>query len=184
MLDTDKDGVYDYEDLCPTVAGVKENKGCPEVKREIRNLLKKAMSGIQFENGKATIKPSSYQILNDIAKIFIENTNYIVEVQGHTDNVGKRDYNIDLSERRAQAVRTYLIEKGVPATRLSAHGYGPDVPMADNKTKDGRAKNRRVEFNITFEEVTYETIYDRVQPTDTVQVTDSTVQTTDSIITK
>ena len=184
LLDTDKDGVYDYEDLCPTVVGVKENKGCPEVKREIRNLLKKAMSGIQFENGKATIKPSSYKILNDIAKIFIDNTNYIVEVQGHTDNVGKRDYNIDLSERRAQAVRTYLIGKGVPATRLSAHGYGPDVPIADNKTKEGRAKNRRVEFNITFEEVTYETIYDRVQPTDTVQVTDSTVQTTDSIITK
>ena len=184
LLDTDKDGVYDYEDLCPTVVGVKENKGCPEVKREIRNLLKKAMSGIQFENGKATIKPSSYKILNDIAKIFIDNTNYIVEVQGHTDNVGKRDYNIDLSERRAQAVRTYLIGKGVPATRLSAHGYGPDVPIADNKTKEGRAKNRRVEFNITFEEVTYETIYDRVQPTDTVQVTDSTVQTTDSITTK
>lgn len=184
LLDTDKDGVYDYEDLCPTVVGVKENKGCPEVKREIRNLLKKAMSGIQFENGKATIKPSSYKILNDIAKIFIDNTNYIVEVQGHTDNVGKRDYNIDLSERRAQAVRTYLIGKGVPATRLSAHGYGPDVPIADNKTKEGRAKNRRVEFNITFEEVTYETIYDRVQPTDIVQVTDSTVQTTDSIITK
>ena len=107
-----------------------------------------------------------------------------MEVQGHTDNVCKRDYNIDLSERRAQAVRTYLIGKGVPATRLSAHGYGTDVPIADNKTKEGRAKNRRVEFNITFEEVTYETIYDRVQPTDTVQVTDSTVQTTDSIITK
>ena len=184
LLDTDQDGVYDYQDLCPTIAGVKENKGCPEVKREVRNLLKKAMSGIQFENGKATIKKNSYKILNDIAKIFIDNTDYIVEVQGHTDNVGKRDYNIDLSERRAQAVRTYLIEKGVPATRLSAHGYGPDVPIADNKTKEGRAKNRRVEFNITFEEITYETIYDRVQPTDTVQTTGSNVQLTDSTITK
>lgn len=166
MLDTDKDGVYDYEDLCPTIAGVKENRGCPEVKREIRNLLNKAMSGIQFENGKATIKKNSHKILNDIAKIFIENSNYIVEVQGHTDNVGKHDYNVDLSERRAQAVRTYLINQGVPAERLSAHGYGPDKPIADNKTKAGRAKNRRVEFNITFEEVTYETVYDRVQNTD------------------
>ena len=184
LLDTDQDGVYDYEDLCPTIVGVKENKGCPEVKREVRNLLKKAMSGIQFENGKATIKKSSYKILNDIAKIFIDNTNYIVEVQGHTDNVGKRDYNIDLSERRAQSVRTYLIGQGVPSTRLSAHGYGPDVPIADNKTKEGRAKNRRVEFNITFEEITYETIYDRVQPTDTLQTTNPTVQTADSTTTK
>ena len=162
-LDTDKDGVYDYEDLCPTIAGVKENKGCPEIKREIRNLLNKAMSGIQFENGKATIKKSSYAILDNIAKTFIDNPNYMVEVQGHTDNVGKHDYNVDLSERRAQAVRTYLVNKGVPAERLTAHGYGPDKPIADNKTKAGRAKNRRVEFNISFEEVTYETIYDRVQ---------------------
>jgi outer membrane protein OmpA-like peptidoglycan-associated protein len=163
FLDTDGDGVYDYEDQCPTIAGVKENLGCPEIKREIRNLLKKAMSGIQFENAKATIKPNSYQILNDIAKIFIENPTYMVEVQGHTDNVGQYDYNIDLSERRAQAVRTYLINHGVPAERLTAHGYGPDRPIDDNKTKAGRAKNRRVEFNITFEEVTYETVYDRVQ---------------------
>ena len=163
FLDTDGDGVYDYEDQCPTIAGVKENMGCPEIKREIRNLLKKAMSGIQFENAKATIKPNSYKILNDIAKIFIENPTYIVEVQGHTDNVGKYDYNMDLSERRAQAVRTYLINQGVPAERLTAHGYGPDRPIDDNKTKAGRAKNRRVEFNITFEEVTYETVYDRVQ---------------------
>ena len=163
FLDTDKDGVYDYLDECPTVAGVKENKGCPEVKREIRNLLKKAMSGIQFENGKATIKKNSYKILNDIAKVFIDNANYIVEVQGHTDNVGKYNYNLDLSERRAQAVRTYLINQGVPAERLTAHGYGPDKPIADNKTKAGRALNRRVEFNITFEEVKIEIIYDRVQ---------------------
>ena len=168
LLDTDGDGVYDYLDECPLVVGLKENKGCPEVKREIRNLLKKAMSGIQFENGKATIKKNSYKILNDIAKIFIDNTNYLIEVQGHTDNVGKYDYNIDLSERRAYAVRTYLIEQGVPAERLTAHGYGPDKPIEDNKTKAGRAKNRRVEFNITFEEVKVEIIYDRVQQDTTV----------------
>jgi outer membrane protein OmpA-like peptidoglycan-associated protein len=124
------------------------------------------MSGIQFENGKATIKKNSYKILDDIAKIFIDNPTYMVEVQGHTDNVGKYDYNMDLSDRRAHSVRTYLINKGVPANRLTAHGYGPDVPIADNSTSAGRAKNRRVEFNITFEEVTYETIYDRVQNTD------------------
>lgn len=168
MLDTDKDSIYDYEDLCPTIAGVKENKGCPEIKREIRNILNKAMQGIQFENGKAVIKKNSYQILDDIAQIFIDNPTYIIEVQGHTDNVGQYEYNIDLSDRRAHAVRTYLINKGVPATRISAHGYGPDVPMDTNETAEGRAKNRRVEFKITFEEITYETIYDRVQPTDSL----------------
>ena len=142
------------------------------------------MSGIQFENGKATIKKNSYKILNDIAKIFIDNANYIVEVQGHTDNVGKYEYNVDLSERRAQSVRTYLINQGVPAERLTAHGYGPDKPIEDNKTKAGRAKNRRVEFNITFEEVKVEIIYDRVQQdttvaqpaVDSIQVPVATVQ--------
>jgi outer membrane protein OmpA-like peptidoglycan-associated protein len=162
MLDTDGDGVYDYEDLCPTIVGVKENLGCPEIKREVRNLLNKAMSGIQFEHNKATIKPSSYKILDEIAQIFIDNPDYIIEVQGHTDNVGQYDYNIELSERRAYAVRRYLVNKGVPAERLLATGYGPSVPIADNSTQAGRAKNRRVEFNITFEVVTYETIYDRV----------------------
>ena len=165
-LDSDGDGVYDYEDECPTIVGVKENKGCPEVKREIRNLLNKAMSGIQFENGKSIIKTSSHKILNDIAKVFIENPTYMIEIQGHTDNVGKYTSNVTLSDRRANAVRAYLIKQGVPASRLTAHGYGPDLPIADNKTAEGRAKNRRVEFNITFEEITYETVYDRVQETD------------------
>jgi outer membrane protein OmpA-like peptidoglycan-associated protein len=162
-LDTDGDGVYDYEDSCPTIPGVKANLGCPEIKREIRNLLNKAMSGIEFEHNQSTIKPSSYAILDQIAQIFIENPTYIVEIQGHTDNVGKADYNMDLSERRAQAVRTYLVNKGVPASRLTARGYGLTKPIADNATAAGRAKNRRVEFSITFEEVTYEIIYDRVQ---------------------
>lgn len=170
-LDTDGDGVPDYLDECPTVPGSKANKGCPEVKREVRNLLRKAMQGIQFENGKATIKKSSYPILNQIAKTFIDNPTYRIEVQGHTDNVGNHDFNVELSERRAYAVRTYLVKQGVPSTSLTAHGYGPDKPIADNKTKAGRAQNRRVEFDITFEEVTYELINDRVQPADTIAAT-------------
>lgn len=178
-LDIDGDGVPDYLDECPTVPGSKANKGCPEVKREVRNLLKKAMQGIQFENGKATIKKSSNKLLDQIAKTFIDNPTYRIEVQGHTDNVGNYKFNVDLSERRAQAVRDYLIKKGVPATSLTAHGYGPDKPIADNKTKAGRAQNRRVEFDITFEEVTYELINDRVQPADTV----TTAQPTDTTAT-
>lgn len=162
-LDSDGDGVPDYQDECPFVIGVASNKGCPEVKREVRQLLNKAMQGIQFEAGKATIKSSSNQILDLIAGIFIENSNYYVEVQGHTDNTGKHDQNMKISQKRADAVMNYLIKKGVPAERLSAVGYGPDVPIADNKTKAGRAKNRRVEFKISFEEVSYEMVNDRVE---------------------
>ena len=164
-LDTDGDGVPDWCDNCPTVPGLKENKGCPAVKKEVRNLLKKAMQGIQFETGKATIKPVSYKILNDIAKVFTENPTWKVEVQGHTDNVGKPDFNLGLSDRRAQAVRKYLVEAGVPEKQLTARGYGDTKPIDTNKTAKGRAQNRRVEFDITFEEVTVTEVLDQVQDT-------------------
>jgi outer membrane protein OmpA-like peptidoglycan-associated protein len=149
-LDTDKDGVPDYQDLCPTVPGLKANKGCPEMKREVRQLLQKAMQGIEFETGKAKIKKKSYALLDKIAAIFIENTNYIIEVQGHTDNTGKAEVNQKISDQRAKAVMKYLVDKGVPAERMSAVGYGQDQPIADNKTAAGRQKNRRVEFKISF----------------------------------
>ena len=157
-LDSDGDGVPDYKDECPTVPGVKENKGCPELKREVRQLLQKAMQGIEFESGKTTIKKKSYPLLDQIAQIFIENSNYIIEVQGHTDNTGKPELNKTLSDKRAHAVMDYMINKGVEAHRLSAVGYGQDQPIADNKTQEGRQKNRRVEFKISFEEVHFETI--------------------------
>lgn len=163
-LDSDGDEVPDYKDECPAVPGLKENKGCPELKREVRKLLEKAMQGIEFETGKATIKKKSYPLLDQIATIFIENSNYIIEVQGHTDNVGKPDYNLKLSDDRAKAVMKYMVDKGVPAERMSAHGYGMDMPIADNATKAGRAKNRRVEFKISFEEVHVETILDHADP--------------------
>jgi len=163
-LDSDGDGVPDYKDECPHVAGVKINKGCPEIKREVRKLLEKAMQGIEFETNKATIKKKSFPLLDKIAQTFIDNSNYIIEVQGHTDNVGKAEYNMRLSDDRANAVMNYLISKGVPSTRMTARGYGLTMPIADNKTKAGRQKNRRVEFKINFEEVHIETILDHADP--------------------
>ena len=162
--DSDGDGVPDYIDECPLVPGVAANKGCPELKREVRQLLQKAMQGIEFETGKATIKKKSFALLDQIAQIFIENSNYVIEVQGHTDNTGKAEVNKRLSDKRAHAVMDYLVKKGVDANRMTAVGYGPDMPIADNKTKAGRAKNRRVEFKITFEEVHIETILDHADP--------------------
>ena len=163
--DSDNDGVPDYKDECRSVPGPKANKGCPVVKREVRQLLQKAMQGIEFETGKATIKSKSFPLLDQIAETFIENKNYIIEVQGHTDNTGKDEVNRKLSDKRANAVKDYLVKKGVPADRMTAVGYGPDKPIADNSTKAGRAKNRRVEFNITFEKVHVETILDHANPT-------------------
>ena len=165
-IDTDADGVPDWKDECPTMAGPAYNKGCPEVKKEIRNLLKKAMQGIQFENGKAVIKKVSFPLLDKIAATFIENTNFIIEVQGHTDNVGKASYNLKLSDDRANSVMKYLVKAGVPQERMSAKGYGMEVPIADNKTKAGRAQNRRVEFAITFEEVKTEVILEHFDSTE------------------
>ncbi len=165
IKDSDGDGIPDYEDECPYVMGIKANKGCPEVKKEVRKLLQKAMQGVEFETGKATIKSKSYDLLNLIATIFIDNPNYIVEIQGHTDNTGKAETNKKISQKRAEAVRNYLIKQGVPAERLTAVGYGSEVPIADNKTAKGRQKNRRVEFKISFEEVHYETILDHADPT-------------------
>lgn len=154
--DTDGDGVFDYIDNCPKIAGVASNHGCPELQKEIRTLFQKALQGIQFETGKDVIKKTSFTILDQIAKSLIANPTYLIEVQGHTDNVGKVEMNQQLSEKRAYSVRNYLISKGVDEKRITAKGYGDARPVASNKTTQGKAKNRRVEFVVTFEETKYE----------------------------
>jgi len=163
-IDTDGDGVPDFMDNCPEVAGVAENNGCPkepepvkEPTEEVRNVFRKAMQGIQFETAKATIKPVSFPILNQIVAILEMDTTYRLEIAGHTDNQGDHDKNMKLSQDRAQAVVDYLINHGISADRLKAVGYGPDRPIADNSTKQGRTENRRVEFNLVYETVTFKT---------------------------
>jgi outer membrane protein OmpA-like peptidoglycan-associated protein len=150
--DTDGDGIADDADKCPTVVGVASNKGCPEVKIDdkAKEIFKKAMTGIQFETGKDIIKKTSYPILDNVVQVLKDNPKWDVEVQGHTDNVGKAESNKALSQRRAEAVDNYLISKGIDKNRLTAVGFGPDKPVADNKTPAGRAKNRRVEFVVSM----------------------------------
>jgi len=150
-LDTDGDGIFDYLDDCPKLAGVIGSKGCPEVKKEVKTLFQKALQGIQFKTGKADIKPTSYALLNQIANTLILNPTYLIEVQGHTDDVGTSESNLILSESRAMAVRNYLVSKGVNEQTITSKGYGEDKPIADNATKAGKAQNRRVEFVVTFE---------------------------------
>lgn len=154
--DTDGDGVMDYLDNCPKVPGVASNKGCPEVKKEVKKLFQKALQGIQFESGKATIKPASFNILSQIAEVLVANSTYLVEIQGHTDNVGNPAANLSLSDKRAAAVKEYLISKGVAESRMTSKGFGDSLPVDNNKTTAGKAKNRRVEFIVTFEETSFE----------------------------
>ncbi len=150
-IDSDNDGVADFEDVCPNEAGVKANNGCPEVKEAVKQLFQKALNGIEFQSGKAVIKKTSNSILDEIVKVMKENPSYKLSINGHTDNTGKADKNQKLSEDRANAVKDYMVNKGVEADRLTAQGFGQDKPVADNKTKAGKAKNRRVEFIVRFE---------------------------------
>ena len=150
-IDTDGDGVPDYLDKCPKIAGTESNNGCPEVKKEVKLLFKKALQGIQFETGKSNIRSNSYTLLNQIANALILNPDYLIEVQGHTDNVGGDDYNMNLSNERAASVRAYLISKGVNEVKITSKGYGETTPVASNNTGAGRTMNRRVEFVVTFE---------------------------------
>ncbi|MDP4272185.1 MAG: OmpA family protein [Bacteroidota bacterium] len=149
-LDRDGDGVPDYLDKCPDVKGVIENKGCPEVKQETKEVFKKALQGIQFATGKDVILPKSFPILDNVVSIMKENPAYLLDINGHTDNVGKPEANQILSEKRAAAVKAYLVQKGISADRLKAAGFGDKVPVADNKTAAGRQQNRRVEFKVNF----------------------------------
>ena len=150
--DTDGDGTPDYLDKCPTIKGLPSSFGCPEINNDAKILFKQALKGIQFENGKTEIKKISFVILNKIAKVLLENPSYLIEIRGHTDNVGKPASNLVMSEKRANAVRDYLMGKGIAGTRMIAHGFGDTLPIASNKTTAGKAKNRRVEFITTFED--------------------------------
>jgi len=149
-VDTDGDGVPDYLDKCPDVKGVASNNGCPEVKKEVKQLLRKALNGIQFQSGSSTILRTSYTILDQIANTMIMNPDYKLYIAGHTDNVGNPDQNLKLSKDRANSVVQYLVKKGVEESRLSSDGFGDTMPVVPNNSSANRAKNRRVEFEVEF----------------------------------
>ncbi len=148
--DRDGDGIADYLDKCPDVKGIAANKGCPEVKQEVKEIFKKALQGIEFETGKDIIRPAYFPILNNVVKIMKENKEYNLLINGHTDNVGDDASNMVLSQKRADAVKAYLTNKGVETARMKSFGYGETKPVEDNNTAAGRAKNRRVEFVVEF----------------------------------
>ena len=135
-FDSDGDGIVDGADKCPTVHA-KTDDGCP---------LPLVLQGVEFDYDKATLRPEAAAILDKTAASLATWQNANIEVAGHTDSQGSDDYNMKLSQDRAEAVRNYLISKGIAADRLTAKGYGESKPVADNATEEGRTQNRRVEL--------------------------------------
>lgn len=149
--DTDKDGVLDKIDKCPDQPGPITNNGCPAITEEDKATLEYAVQAVQFETASAILKPASYEILDKIVDILKRNTAHKLNISGHTDSVGSSEDNQQLSEKRAKACFDYLVAKGIKDYRISYKGYGESVPVADNKYKEGRDRNRRVEFNLFIE---------------------------------
>ncbi|MBL7736157.1 MAG: OmpA family protein [Chitinophagaceae bacterium] len=146
--DTDGDGVNDEEDKCPSVPGIAANNGCPEIKKEVVAKVQKAAGQIFFATGKDVLLKKSHIQLNEVVKLLEEDPTLKLDIAGHTDDVGAEDFNQVLSEKRANAVRNYIVGKGISEDRITASGYGEAQPIADNKTAAGRAKNRRVELEL------------------------------------
>ncbi|HEY0708039.1 MAG TPA: OmpA family protein [Polyangia bacterium] len=150
--DGDNDGFVGTRDQCPdapeTKNGFQDGDGCPD---ELPAAVKKftgVIEGIKFKTNSANILKGSFLVLDRAVAVLKEYPDLKMEIQGHTDDRGKDELNRTLSQKRADAVRTYFITKGIPAERLTAVGYGEDKPIADNKTSSGRAQNRRTEFQL------------------------------------
>jgi outer membrane protein OmpA-like peptidoglycan-associated protein len=149
--DNDGDGIPDSLDECAnepeTLNAYRDEDGCPDEKPvEITKEKPLILKGVSFALGSAELTPESHAVLDQVAVSLLYYLQVKVEIQGHTDISGRRATNMKLSQKRAQAVLDYLASKGVAPDRMKAVGYGPDRPIADNKTKEGRDQNRRVEI--------------------------------------
>jgi OmpA-OmpF porin, OOP family len=147
-VDSDKDGVPDRLDKCPNEPGAVEYQGCPPPARaEIKTGTIALNEPVFFDTGKATLQRRSYPLLDDVATVLTAHPEVSkIEIQGHTDNTGNAKKNLALSQARANAVKDYLVGKGVAPGRLTAKGYGQTQPVVKNNTRANREKNRRVEF--------------------------------------
>jgi outer membrane protein OmpA-like peptidoglycan-associated protein len=144
--DTDKDGVNDEVDACPTEAGISANHGCPDV----QPILTQAASNLKFAIGKSYLSAKQLANLDAVVAVLAKYANVSLAIGGHTDNTGAEKLNSKLSINRASVVAKYLIKKGVDAKRITTSGFGFANPTADNKTKDGRAQNRRAELTAVY----------------------------------
>ena len=146
--DTDGDGVLDKDDKCVNEAGPASNNGCPKISETEVAQLGDLFKTVYFDSGKDTFKAETYSKLDEAAAIIVKYSTAKFAISGHTDSVGSDSLNQTLSEKRANAVRNYLISKGISASNLTAAGYGETMPIASNNTSSGRALNRRVEIKL------------------------------------
>lgn len=158
--DNDADGIPDPDDACPmqpeTKNGYDDEDGCPDKKLELVD-VKRAAKKIEikerifFRPGGARIKSRSFRLLRQVVTVLKTNPTMEVVIEGHTDSRGPARSNLRLSKRRARSVRRFLIRRGIETKRLTAIGYGEERPLASNRTRRGRRRNRRIEFTITAE---------------------------------
>ena len=144
--DTDKDGVNDEVDACPTEAGISANHGCPDV----QPILTQAASNLKFAIGKSYLSVKQLANLDAVVAVLAKYSNVSLAIGGHTDNTGAEKLNAKLSINRASVVAKYLTKKGVDTKRITTSGFGFANPTADNKTKEGRAQNRRSELTAVY----------------------------------
>jgi outer membrane protein OmpA-like peptidoglycan-associated protein len=148
-VDGDGDGVADDKDACPgTPAGAPvDSTGCPRPEVTVRGEEWSVGGAVLFDLDRAELKPAALPLLDQLAGFLSRNPDYLVEIEGHTDSSGTLAHNMDLSQRRADSVRDYLVKAGVEGARLSTAALGPSDPVAPNDTAENRARNRRVEFS-------------------------------------
>jgi OOP family OmpA-OmpF porin len=120
------------------------------VSKEVVTKMEYAAKRIFFITGSAKLSTKSNAALAEVVKLLNDDQNLKLSIGGHTDNVGKAEFNMTLSDKRANSVKTYLVNKGIDESRLNAQGFGLEKPIADNKTAAGRAKNRRVELQLAY----------------------------------
>lgn len=147
--DKDGDGIPDIDDRCPEISGVPEFQGCPPPPpEEVAKKFSGAIQGIYFKVDSAEIRPQSSVILDEAVSLLKEFPQVLLMIEGHTSSEGGAEYNLDLSQRRADSVKQYLVEHGVEASRLETKGFGLTQPVAPNDTERNRKLNRRIEFKI------------------------------------
>ncbi|MEM6291023.1 MAG: OmpA family protein [Myxococcota bacterium] len=152
LADTDGDGLLDPDDRCPnepeTYNEFEDGDGCPDALPSDLGAFTGTLEGVNFQINRAQLRGSSKQKLDDVAAILMKYPGTKVEISGHTDSTGPAERNQELSQQRADAVKAYLVEQGVGADRIRTRGAGPDEPIDTNKSPEGRARNRRIEFRL------------------------------------